>query len=73
MRNMKGTARSSEERSDELTRTRALGNTTCNGDKRSEEQEPNEVLAAAISRERALSATTDKDGRTWRNTTYNCD
>jgi hypothetical protein len=59
-------------RSDELTRTRALGNTTCNGDER------NEVLLAAmlhirklrrrrlISRTCALSARTDKDARTWK-------
>ena len=36
-----------EERSDELTRTRALRNAMHNGHERSEEQEPNEALAVA--------------------------
>ena len=57
-----------EERSDDLTKTRALGNTTSNDniDERSEEQDPNEVLSSSISRERALSTRTDKDARTWK-------
>ena len=42
----------------------ALGNATYNDDERIEEQELNEVLAAAISRKRALSARTNKDVRT---------